>query len=262
MLKQLGEIKAGYNRVTTMEDKKNDMMMDIGLLKLNSQDEEKFLNPEKETAFLLLTGRVKISWNGNTEMMERQSVFDESPYCLHVPANTRVIIVAECDSEVLIQATNNETLFQSKFYTPEDCKSENFGQGVWKDTALRVVRTIFDYSNAPYSQMVMGEVLTYPGKWSSYPPHHHPQPEVYLYKFDKPQGFGCSVIGEDVYKITHNSFAMIPGGLVHPQTSAPGYAMYYCWMIRHLADNPWTDRVNEKCHEWLLGNDVKIWPEV
>ena len=262
MLKQLGEIKTGYNLVTTMEDKKSDMMMDIGLLKLNSQDEEMFINPGKESAFLLLTGKVKITWNSSAEIMERQSVFDESPYCLHVPANTKVTITAEAESEVLIQATDNAAVFESKFYTPDDCKSENFGEGVWRDTALRVVRTIFDYGNAPYSKMVMGEVLTYPGKWSSYPPHHHPQPEVYYYKFDKPQGFGCSVIGEDVYKIKHNSFAMIPGGLVHPQTSAPGYAMYYCWMIRHLDNNPWTDRVNEECHKWLLGDNVKIWPEV
>jgi len=109
--------------------------------------------------------------------------------------------------------------------------------------------------------MVIGEVITYPGKWSSYPPHHHPQPEVYYYRFNKPQGFGCSIIGDEVYKITDSSMSIIPGGLVHPQTSAPGYAMYYCWMIRHLENNPWTDRIDDKAHEWLLEPDVKIWPD-
>lgn len=262
MLKKLAEIKYGYNPITKRKDNTADMMMDIGLLVLQPQDEKKFLSATNESAFLLLTGKVSISWGNHYQIMERQSVFDESPYCLHVPANTNVTIIAESQAEMLIQETNNDAVFESKFYTPKDCKSENFGEGVWRDTALRVVRTIFDYGNAPYSKMVMGEVLTYPGKWSSYPPHHHPQPEVYFYKFDKSQGFGCSVIGEDVYKIKHNSYAMIPGGLVHPQTSAPGYAMYYCWMIRHLDNNPWTDRVNEKCHEWLLGDNVKIWPEV
>lgn len=262
MLKKLDEIKNGYNLVTTMDDTNNNMMMDIGLLKLQANDEKSFVSAKNESAFLLLTGKVTIRWDDNVKTMERKSVFNESPYCLHVAAKTKVTIVAECESELLVQETDNDGTFPSKFYTPEDCTSENFGEGVWRDTALRVVRTVFDYSNAPYSNMVMGEVLTYPGKWSSYPPHHHPQPEVYLYKFDKPQGFGCSVIGEDVYKIKHNSFAMIPGGLVHPQTSAPGYAMYYCWMIRHLEQNPWTDRVNEKCHEWLLEKNVKIWPEV
>lgn len=113
------------------------------------------------------------------------------------------------DAELILQKTRNEKCFPSKLYTPKDCQTVNFGEGVWRDTALRAVRTVFDYANAPHSNLVIGEVLTYLGKWSSYPPHHHPQPEVYFYKFDKPQGFGCSVIGDDVHKISHNSFAMI-----------------------------------------------------
>ena len=109
--------------------------------------------------------------------------------------------------------------------------------------------------------MVIGEVINFPGKWSSYIPHHHPQPEIYYYRFNKEQGFGCSIIGDDVYKIKHNSYSIIPGGLVHPQVAAPGYAMYYCWMIRHLEGNPWTDRIDEEQHKWLLEKKVAIWPD-
>ncbi|MEG0669100.1 MAG: 5-deoxy-glucuronate isomerase, partial [Clostridium sp.] len=110
-----------------------------------------------------------------------------------------------------------------------------------------------------YSNMVMGEVITYPGRWSSYPPHHHPQPEVYYYRFDKPQGFGVSIIGDDSFVVKDNSAALIPGGLVHPQTSAPGYAMYYCWMIRHFDNNPWTARIDDEAHIWIIDKDAEIW---
>ena len=109
--------------------------------------------------------------------------------------------------------------------------------------------------------MVVGEVISYPGRWSSYPPHHHDQPEVYYYRFNKPQGFGCAMVGEDAYRVVHNSFITIPGELDHPQATAPGYAMYFCWMIRHLENNPWNDRIMEEDHKWLLEPKAKIWPE-
>ena len=100
----------------------------------------------------------------------------------------------------------------------------------------REIKTFFDYDNAPFSNMVLGEVLNRPGKWSSYPPHHHPQPEVYFYRFDYPHGFGAGFANGDVYKTEQNGCAVINHGF-HSQVVAPGYAMCYAWGIRHLLDN-------------------------
>ncbi len=33
--------------------------------------------------------------------------------------------------------------------------------------------------------------------------------------------------------------------------------MYYCWMIRHLDGNPWTDRIDDPAHVWLLDENRK-----
>jgi len=257
---RLGELDYGYNMMSEMDGKHSDMLMDVGVYKFRKNDVETCVDVEKESAFLILDGTVVLEWEGNKKEVTRNSIFDEEPWCLHVPKGIEVKITAASEAEVLIEKTTNDKVFDCKLYTPEDCRSDIFGEGVLGDTSRRVVRTIFDYSNAPYSNLVIGEVINYPGKWSSYPPHHHPQPEIYYYRFNKPQGFGCSIIGDDVYKITHNSMAAIPGSLVHPQTTAPGYAMYYCWMIRHLDNNPWTDRIDEEEHKWLLDPNAKIWP--
>ena len=108
--------------------------------------------------------------------------------------------------------------------------------------------------------MVNGEVINTPGRWSGYIPHHHPQPEVYTYKFDKPQGFGAAFIGDNAFKITHNSWAEISADLMHPQVTAPGYAMWYSWMIRHLDGNPWKKtRTDLPEHTWLLDPKAEIW---
>ena len=194
--------------------------------------------------------------------MHRDSLFDENPYCLHVPRNTKVTMKADTAAEVLIQKTDNEKDFAPKFYRPEDVQADIFGGGVWSGTATRTVRTIFDYSNAPYSNMVNGEVINSPGRWSGYAPHTHPQPEVYTYKFDRPQGFGACFIGDNAFKISHNSWSELSGGNSHPQVTAPGYAMWYSWMIRHLPNNPWNKtRIDDPDHEWLMQPDAdeKIW---
>ncbi len=259
MLYKLDTLDYGYNILTEMDGKHKEMMMDIGIYKFNKDDKIKIKESSKEMALLLLDGIVVMKWDGKEQRMERHSLFDEEPWCLHVPKDVEVEIEVESSSEVLIQKTDNDKNFEPRLYTPEDCKTQIFGEGILGDTSKRYVRTIFDYEIAPYSNMVIGEVINPSGKWSSYPPHHHPQPEVYLYRFTKPQGFGCAIVGEEAYKVVNNSFLTIPGGLVHPQVTAPGYGMYYCWMIRHLEGNPWTDRIMDEDHSWLLDPKAEIW---
>lgn len=228
------------------------MQMDITVYRMKAGEQKTFSDPEKETAILLTEGSVTYAFEGRNETAERAGVFTAPPYCLHMCRGGEAVVTARADSEILVQATDNGREFASKFYTPKDCKIELMGDKQWEGTAKREVLTIFDYQNAPYSNMVLGEVITKPGRWSSYVPHSHPQPEVYYYKFDRPQGFGVAFIGEDAFKTGDGNASLIPGGLTHPHASAPGYTMYYCWMIRHLDGNPWTARDNDPAHVWLL----------
>lgn len=261
MYEKLGELQNGYTPLTDIESKHQNMLQDIGIYKLEEGKSVKLSDPFKESAILLLEGEIRLQWNNESINVKRNCVFEEKPWCLHVPKGVHVNMTALAHSEVLVQKTDNDQTFEAVLYKPEDCESTNAGEGVWNGTAERVIRTIFDYQTAPYSNLVIGEVISYPGRWSSYPPHYHEQPEVYYYRFDKPQGFGCAMVGPEAYRIEHNSFITIPGNLDHPQASAPGYAMYFCWMIRHLEQHPWTERIMEKEHEWLLNPQVKIWPE-
>ncbi len=251
------ELKHGYNAMTTCE---SDMMMDIGYQVMDENEIVEFEDTLKETAFVILTGEVEVHWDDRAEVMRRDSLFDENPYCLHVPHSKKVWLKAHKRSEVLIQKTVNESDFAPVFYRPEDVQADVFGEGMWNGTAERTVRTIFDYDNAPYSNMVNGEVINSPGRWSGYIPHNHPQPEVYTYKFDKPQGFGACFIGDNAFKISHNSWSELSSGYMHPQVTAPGYAMWYSWMIRHLDGDPWKKTRNDLPeHTWLLDPNAKIW---
>ena len=108
-------------------------------------------------------------------------------------------------------------------------------------------------------ELVLGEVVTLPGRWSSYPPHHHPQPEIYHYRFTEPQGYGHAELGETVLKVRHGDTVKIADGFDHAQAAAPGYGMYYAWVIRHLPGNPYTVPEFTEAHRWTMAKDAKYW---
>lgn len=243
--------EVGEKVLTTYENEYKAMMMDIRVLQMKCGDIQKIGKPEEETAVLLLNGTLTFRWEEREERVSRKDVFTEGLWCVHVCKGTSMEVEAHMDTQILIQSTQNDKIFPSKLYGPDDAPWSYSCKGKFGNTAVRRVSTVFDYSTAPYSNMVLGEVLNDRGNWSGYIPHSHPQPETYYFLFDRPEGFGASFVGEEVFKITDGSFSAIPGGLTHPQAVAPGYQMYTCWMIRHLDGNPWTDRIDDERYTWL-----------
>lgn len=240
-----------------MHGKNSDMLMTVKIKRLKENESMKLFTSENETAILMLKGDAQIKWLGHSERMKRKNPFEKKSFCLHACCGIPIEVIGNKDSEILIQQTNNKTEFEPVFYKPEDCLYQHFGKGQWDGAGYRICSTIFDYDNAPYSNMVLGEVFNQPGRWSSYPPHHHPQPEIYYYQFDPPQGFGACFNGENVYKSTDGAFCTITDGQDHQQVVAPGYTMYYVWMVRHLDGDPWykTSRFYAKDHKWLVDAD-------
>ncbi len=245
------EFENGVKVLSRAGDAVNDMMMNITVYQMRAGESRSFCYPGEEMAVLLVLGNVTFAWEGREETGLRHSFIEEGPYCLHTRQGVEVTVKALADSEVLVQTTENGSYFAPVFYRPQDCRNDVFGLGVLEGKLERTVRTIFDYNNAPYSNMVNGEVINHQGGWSSYTPHHHPQPEVYYYRYERPEGFGACFIGENVYKIKDGSVAAIPGGKTHPQVTAPAFPMYYCWMIRHLPGDPWTGRIVDERYSWI-----------
>lgn len=246
----------GKKVLTTSDGLYKDMLMNVTVYKMKAGDKKEFFLENEEQAILLVTGAVTYEWTNETRSVKRNDMIKDGLYCLHVCKGIKVTVTASEDSEILVQSTENDREFSSVFYNPEDCREVLAGADFCGGTARRIVRTAFDYNNAPYSNMVLGETITLQGGWSSYIPHHHPQPEVYYYRFDKPQGFGACFLGDDVFKIKDGSFSAILPGKTHPQVTAPGYTMYIVWMIRHLDGNPWTDRIDDPDHLWMIDNPI------
>lgn len=251
------ELKRGYNSYidTSMDDMGT--QMDVGLLIMEEGDTYTYENKKKEVAILLFSGSVTYAWYGETVRADRPDCFHHEAYCLLAPRDTHITLTALAHSELYIQATENDRDYEPVMYTPESIQIQHAGaNGELMGCMRREIKTFFDYDNAPFSNMVLGEVLNFPGKWSSYPPHHHPQPEVYFYRFDYPNGFGAGFANGEIYKTGQNGLAVINSGF-HSQAAAPGYAMCYAWGIRHLEGDPWKKtRIDDEEHAWLWKPDA------
>ena len=250
-------LKAGYNAYIDAAADDMGTQMDVGLLVLEPGDTYRIEEVEKECAVLLFSGDVTFGWNGEAVRGARPDCFRYEAYCLLAPRKTPITLTAHAHSELYIQKTVNDRDYTPVLYTPETVQTQHAGaNGELMGCMRREIKTFFDYDNMPESNMVLGEVLNFPGKWSSYPPHHHPQPEVYFYRFDHPQGFGAGFANGEIYKTGHNGLAVITSGF-HSQTAAPGYAMCYAWGIRHLEGDPWLKtRIDDEEHEWLWKPDA------
>ena len=243
----------GEKILTTYDNDYKDMLMDIRVYRMKPGQERVFCREGEETAVLLLAGKAEFAGGGISAQVSRADVFTEGPWCLHVCAGTEIRVEAGTAVEILVQRTKNDREFAPKLYSPDDAPWKYSCVGKFGDVAKRRVNTIFDHDIAPWSNMALGEVLNDRGNWSGYLPHRHPQPETYYFKFDRPEGFGASFVGDQVFKSVEGSFSAIPGGELHPQSVAPGFQMYTCWMIRHLDGKPWlqTDRCEDERYTWL-----------
>lgn len=248
----------GYTEICTLH---SEMMMDFGILRLKKGDtfeDSRLL----EKAYLLVYGQINVSMSGKTELLSRDNCFDTGLIAIHADKDTPISLTAIGeDSEICIMRTENTNLFPAEWYLPEDTGDEYRGAGLMQETSTRIVRTAFDKRNAPLSNLVLGEVIGFPGKWSSYPPHHHPQPEIYYYKTNPTNGFGYAEVGDEVLKVRTNDTVFIRPSHTHPHCTPPGYALWYLWVIRHLDDKPYINPSFVPEHTWVAEKDAIYWPE-
>jgi len=250
----------GYTGLVERKESNADMLMDFGVLVLNAGESHEDASESDERAWLISGGEALLEWDGGKAEISRPDLFDHEPWCLSVPAGCTIRIKAgKKGVEMYRFATDNPERFAPVLYSPADCRSEFRGEGTMNETSTRIVRTIFDDTNRKESLLVLGEVIGVPGKWSSYPPHHHPQPEIYHYRFLPAQGFGLTAIGDTPFVLHDRDTVLIRDGEDHPQVTAPGYAMWYLWVIRHLDGDRYGSPEFTAKHRWVTGPQDAIW---
>jgi len=208
--------------------------MDFDILIINENETYSIKEETKEVAVIVIVGAGTMEFQTSKVSFDRRNWIDNDPTVVHMGPGESVKLAASSQTRIAIVKTENKEKFKGKVYSPDNIDTEHRGKDQLDDTCYRLVRLAFDDTISPKeAKLVIGEVLNFPGKWSSYPPHHHSQPELYYYELSTAWGYGHGELGNDVYKIKNGDVLAITDNKTHSQTSAPGFHMYYLWAIRH-----------------------------
>lgn len=192
---------------------------------------------EEEAAFVILGGTCMADWGRGTQKLgRRKDVFDGFPYTLYLPALNSVTFTAETTCEIAMCRVPTKAQLEPKLITPEDVVSSIRGGGNASRQIVDVISPSF-----PADKLVVIEVYTPGGNWSSYPPHkhdtHNPPAEVdldeiYYYRIQQPEGFafqhlyGGEHAGEQTLKAQDGDTVLVHSGY-HTVVAGPGYDVYY-----------------------------------
>lgn len=242
----------GYNPIVSRQTDA-ELGLDFGIHLLPAGEVLEIREGDCETALLVLRGAGTFELDGRELRFRRKDWISEGPAVAHASRGSALRVRAVERCELARVRAENTRPFAGRLLGPDEVPTEHRGRGMLSDTAYRLVRTAFDRQSAPpESVLVLGEVVNFPGRWSSYPPHHHPQPEIYYYRFAPEQGYGHGELGDEVFLLRQHDLLRITGGRDHAQAAAPGYHMYYLWAIRHLPGAPYTGFEYNPLHRWLV----------
>jgi 5-deoxy-glucuronate isomerase len=214
----------------------------------------------EEAAFVVLGGRCLADWGeGERSIGERRNVFSGLPYCVYLPTGNSVKFTAETVCEIAECRAPSTAKLEPKLITPREVQSSLRGGGNASRQIVDIIRPDF-----PADKLVVIEVYTPGGNWSSYPPHkhdvHNPPAEVdldeiYYYRVDHPkEGFALQRLysygkSEDITVRVADGDAVLVRSGYHPVVAGPGYNVYY---LNFLAGTSRTLAVTEDSnHVWL-----------
>jgi 5-deoxy-glucuronate isomerase len=193
--------------------------------------------PEEEAAIVLLGGRCSADWGeGKKTIGQRKNVFDGLPYVAYLPPGNEIELKAETELEFAECRVPSQRRAPARLITPADVKSGLRGGG-------NASRQIVDLMppDFPADKLILVEVYTPSGNWSSFPPHKHDVhdpptevdlDEIYYYRIDRPDGFAYQRLytrdGErDLTLTVHDQDMVLVRDGFHPVVAGHGYNVYY-----------------------------------
>jgi 5-deoxy-glucuronate isomerase len=226
--------------VTITQERAGWQTISLRLLRFDKGQKQVVTQPGEELALVMLAGQATVRAGGQTweRLGRRVNVFAGMPHTLYLPIGIGPVeveaLTAVC--EVAVCGARASRKFPAAVIEPSAVEVEIRGGG----NATRQINHIMK-PDFPADRLLVVEVYTPSGNWSSYPPHkhdvHNPPGEVdldeiYFYKISQPEGFAIQRVytrdgrRNETLTVRDNEVVLIPDGY-HPVVAAHGYDCYY-----------------------------------
>ena len=264
--------KSGKIIDITTENAKNSLAPDwnyvgFGLYQLALGESASEATGDLEVILVIVEGRAKLSANGQEfgTCGERLNVFEKTkPTCLYVPNGGEWTAVADTECTIAVCTAPGKSGHPVRLITPDDIGSEERGKGANTRHIHPIAMEEFDVADS----LLVTEVFTPQGNWSSYPPHRHDEDdyprmtyleETYYHRLNPAQGFGFQRVFTDdrsldeTIAVSDGEVVLVPKGH-HPCGSPYGYEMYYLNVMAGPI-RKWRFE-NHPDHEWIVERDA------
>ncbi|MBE0552410.1 MAG: 5-deoxy-glucuronate isomerase [Rhodobacteraceae bacterium] len=221
----------------------------------------------REAILVLVEGKARITAAGQDwgEMGGRMDVFEKTPpHCLYVPGGTNWQAVATTPCTLAVCTAPARGGHAAQRLGPEGIALTPRGKG----TNTRHVHNIAMEGREVADSLLVTEVFTPAGHWSSYPSHRHDEDdfprmtyleETYYHRLNPAQGFGIQrVYTEDgsldeTMAVKNHDVVLVPKGH-HPCGAPYGYEMYYLNVMAGPL-RKWRFQ-NDPDHDWIALRDA------
>lgn len=194
----------------------------------------------REVILVVVEGQIEASGGGVDfgQIGQRMSVWEKTPpACVYVPGGAQWRVQAVTDCVVAVCSAPGGDQRPAQALGPEGIAMEDRGEG----TNLRHIHNIAMEGRDVADSLLVTEVFTPAGHWSSYPPHRHDVDdfpnithleETYYHRLNPAKGFGVQrVFTEDgsldeTMAVGDGDVVLVPKGH-HPCGAPYGVEMYY-----------------------------------
>ncbi len=221
---------------------------------------------DREAILVLVEGKAELETAGQNfgERGARMNVFEKTPpHCLYVPNDSQWRATATSDCTLAVCSAPGKGGHRAQVIGPEGIETVTRGKGA----NTRYVNTIAMEERDVADSLLVTEVFTPSGNWSSYPPHRHDEDdfprmtyleETYYHRLTPEQGYGHQRVWtedgalDETMTVHNHDVVLVPRGH-HPCGVPWGYEMYYLNVMAGPL-RKWRFE-NHPHHDWIFQRD-------
>ncbi|MCR8547765.1 5-deoxy-glucuronate isomerase [Salipiger sp. P9] len=212
----------------------------FGLYQLRAGERVSEATGSNEVILVIVEGKAWLQGAGRDwgELGERMDVFEKtSPHCLYLPNGSDWSAEATTDCTIAVCAAPGNGGHEARRIGPEGIALTQRGEGGNTRFINNIAMENEDYCDS----LLVTEVFTPAGNWSSYPSHRHDEDdfprityleETYYHRLSPAEGFGIQRVYTDDLQL-NETMAVHDGDVVcvprghHPCGAPHGFEMYY-----------------------------------